>query len=282
MVYAESISDQLTTLLGSVVAVAVKVVIFLVIMALGWIVGNWIYKWLGKLLRRVGFDRAVERGGLHRVLGNTKASDLTGRLVELAFLLFVLQLAFGIFGPNPVSDLIRNVVAWLPKLLVAVVIVVVTAAVAGWVKELIRNGLAGLSYGAVIGTAAQVLILALGLIAALNQVGVATSVTLPVLIAALATFSGIAIVGVGGGLVKPMQHRWERMLNRAETETALAAQQVRAHRAEAARVRNVNEPGGFGQPAYPGGAPSDAKKPTVEEQAQEQQAQEQGQQQRRE
>jgi Conserved TM helix len=265
MVYAASISDQLTTLLGSVVAVAVKVVIFLLILVLGWIVGTWIYKWLGGFLRRVGFDRAVDRGGLHRVLGNTKASDLTARLVELAFLLFVLQLAFGIFGPNPVSDLIRNVVAWLPKLFVAVVIIVVTAAIAGWVKELIRNGLAGLSSGAVVGTAAQVLILALGIIAALNQVGVATSVTLPVLIAALATVSGIAIVGVGGGLVRPMQHRWERMLNRAETETALAAQQMRARRTSEARDRNVNEPGGFGQPPYPAGAPSDAK-PTVEEQ----------------
>jgi Conserved TM helix len=265
MVYASSISDQLTTVLGSIVAVAIKVVIFLVILALGWIVGTWIYKWLGGFLRRVGMDRAVERGGLHRILGNTRASDLTARLVELAFLLFVLQLAFGIFGPNPVSELIRNVVAWLPKLFVAVVIIVVTAAIAGWVKELIRNGLAGVSFGAVLGTGAQVLILALGIIAAINQVGVATSVTLPVLIAALATVSGIAIVGVGGGLVKPMQHRWERMLNRAESETALAAQQMRTRRtSEAARDRDVNEPGGFGQPTYPGAAPSDTK-PTVEE-----------------
>ena len=60
-----------------------------------------------------------------------------------AFLLFVLQLAFGIFGPNPVSDLIAGVIAWLPRLFVAVVIVVVAAAIAGWVKDLIAAGLGG-------------------------------------------------------------------------------------------------------------------------------------------
>src|SRR5258705_515130 len=116
MLYAASIGDELTTLLGNVINVAVKVLIFLAIMALGWFVAHWIRKALTRFLRRVGFDRAVERGGLSRMLGNYQASDLTARLVEFAFLLFVLQLAFGIFGPNPVSVLIAAVIAWLPKL----------------------------------------------------------------------------------------------------------------------------------------------------------------------
>jgi hypothetical protein len=258
MVYAANINDRLTDLLGNVVNVAVKVVIFLLIMGLGWIVGTWIFKWLGAFLRKIGFDRAVERGGLARMLGQNRASDLTARLVEIAFMLFVLQLAFGVFGPNPVSDLIRDVVGWLPKLFIAIVIVVVTAAIAGWVRDAIRNSLGGLSYGPAAAVAAQVLILGLGLIAALDQIGVASSVTLPVLIAALGTVAGIAIVGIGGGLIKPMQHRWERILNRAETETTLATEKMRAHRAATAD-RNVNEPDSGYQPSYPGGTPGDVK-----------------------
>ena len=97
------------------------------------------------------------------------------------------------------------------------------------------------------------------MIAALNQIGVASAVTLPVLITVLATVAGVIIVGVGGGLIKPMQHRWERMLNRAETETTLAAEKVRAHRASADRDRNVNVSSGFEQPAYGGGQPADTK-----------------------
>ena len=47
-----------------------------------------------------------------------------------AILLIVLQLCFGLFGPNPISDIIRSIIAWLPKLFVAVIIVVVAVAIA--------------------------------------------------------------------------------------------------------------------------------------------------------
>jgi hypothetical protein len=260
MVYATNIGDQLTSLTSGLVDVALKVLIFLIIMGLGWFVARWIRKWIGRALVRVGFDRAVERGGLNRLLGNYSASDLTARLVALAFMLFVLQLAFGIFGPNPVSDLIHAVIAWLPKLFVAVVIVVVAAAIAGWVRDLIGRGLGGVAYGRAIAVTCQALIIGLGVIAALNQVGVATTVTLPVLIMVLATIAGILIVGVGGGLIKPMQHRWERILNRAETETTLAAEKVRANRA-ARGSRDTNVPGGFEQPAYGGTRPGGQARP---------------------
>ncbi|MET8837069.1 hypothetical protein ABZV78_24575, partial [Micromonospora sp. NPDC004540] len=76
-----------------------------------------------------------------------------------------------------------------------------------------------------------VFILGLGVIAALNQIGVATTVTTPVLIAVLATVAGILIVGVGGGLVRPMQGRWENWLTRAEQESQAIATHARAYQA---------------------------------------------------
>jgi hypothetical protein len=260
MVYAAD-GGGVTAVVDNVINVAIKVVIFLAIIALGWFVARWIRKLLGAFLHRVGFDRAAERGGLHRMLGQRTASDLTAQLVMFAFLLFVLQLAFGIFGPNPVSDLISRVIAWLPRLFVAVVIVVVAAAIAGWVKDAISGVLGGLSYGRMLATAAQAAIIVLGVFAALTQIDVAESVITPVLWALLATIVGVIVVGLGGGLIKPMQHRWERMLNRAETETAMAAGRVRANRnaRPAPSERDRNEPAQFGQPAYGRTMPSDAR-----------------------
>ena len=42
--------------------------------------------------------------------------------------------------------------------------------------------------------------------------------TTPILVAILATVGGVIVVGVGGGLIKPMQHRWEGYLQTAERE----------------------------------------------------------------
>ena len=73
---------------------------------------------------------------------------------------------------------------------------------------------------------ASVFILFLGIVAALNQVGVATTVTTPVLITILATVGGVIVVGVGGGLIRPMQQRWESYLSTAEREAPRIKQQA--------------------------------------------------------
>jgi hypothetical protein len=126
-----------------------KLVAFLLILIIGIFVANAIGKAIDKILERVGFDRAVERGGIKKALAQSKydASDIVGKLVYYTLLLFVLQMAFGVFGPNPISDLLASVIAFLPRAIVAIVIIVVAAAIATAVRELLSNTLGGLSYG---------------------------------------------------------------------------------------------------------------------------------------
>lgn len=212
-----------------------KLVLFLIILIVGIIVAKVVSKAINKLLERVGFDRAVERGGVKKAMANSKmdASDVVGKLIYYTLMLFVLQLAFSVFGPNPISDLIAQVITFLPSLIVAIIILVVAAAIAAAVKTLIQGTLGGLSYGKALANAASIFILFLGVVAALNQVGVATTVTLPVLIAILAAVVGVIVVGVGGGLIKPMQHRWEGYLTKAEQE----APRIKEHAANAPSVK---------------------------------------------
>ncbi len=213
-------SDAWNDLLRTVAVFVPKLVAFLVILVIGLIVARLIGKAVDKILERVGFDRLVERGGIKRALAKSQydASGIVGKLVYYALLLFVLQLAFGVFGPNPISDLLTGVIAFIPKAIVAIVIVVITAAIATAVRELISNTLGGLSYGKTLANVAAAFILGIGIIAALNQVGIATTVTTPILIAVLAAVVGVIVVGVGGGLIKPMQTRWESYLVKAEAE----------------------------------------------------------------
>ncbi|WP_433384507.1 mechanosensitive ion channel family protein [Micromonospora sp. KLBMP9576] len=229
----DDFGDAVGDTLRSVLLFLPRAVAFVAILVAGWLIAKAVLKIVGKVLERVGFDRAVERGGIRRALARSRydASDLVARLAYYGVLLVTLQLAFGIWGPNPISDLIAGVIAWLPRAFVAIVIVVVAAAIANAVKDIISGALGGLSYGRVLATIASVFILGLGVIAALDQIGVATAVTTPVLIAVLATVGGVLVVGVGGGLVRPMQSRWESWLARAERESRLIATHARAYQA---------------------------------------------------
>jgi len=214
----KSISDTLQDWLTTVGNATLKFVVFLIILFIGWLIARAVDSAVSRLLAKVGFDRLAERTGLRRWTGRYAPSALVGRIVRYILLLITLQLGFGVFGPNAISDVIDAIIAWIPRLIVACVILVVAVAIAGAVFDIIRNALSQFSYGKGLGRAAQIAIIALGAIAALNQVGIATTVTMPVLVTILATIGGILVVGVGGGLIHPMRERWERMLTKGEAE----------------------------------------------------------------
>ena len=213
-----SAKDSLLAGLTSVVTFVPKLLAFLVILIIGLLIAKAISKAVGKILQKVGFDKAVERGGIKKALAKSEydAATIVGRIIYYALMLFVLQIAFGVFGPNPISDLLTRIIAFIPAIIVAIVIIVVAAAIAAAVKTLIEGTLGGLSYGKTLANIASLFILFLGVVAALNQIGVATSVTTPLLITILAIVGGVIIVGAGGGLIKPMQTRWEQYLTAAE------------------------------------------------------------------
>ena len=201
---------------------------FLVILVIGWFVAKAISKIVSGVLERVGFDQAVERGGIKKALERSKydASDLLGKIAYYAVLLLVLQMAFGVFGANPVSTLIAGVIAFLPKVFAAIVIVIVAAAIAAAVKEIVQTALGGLSYGKALAGVASAAILATGLFAALSHLQIAPAIVNGLFYAVLAVVVGSAIIAIGGGGIQPMRAQWEKALAKVQEELPQARQEA--------------------------------------------------------
>lgn len=193
---------------------------FLVILLIGYMVAKTIAKIADTALERVGFDKAVERGGIKQALAKSQydASTLVSKVVFYGLFLIVLQMAFGVFGANPVSDLITGIVAYLPKVLAAILIIVVAGAIGAAVKEIVEASLSGLSYGRTLAMAASAGILAIGVFAALNQLEIATPIVNGLFYAILAVIVGSAVVSIGGGGIQPMRAQWERALDKVSDE----------------------------------------------------------------
>ncbi len=204
----------------SVMTFIPKLLGFLVILLVGYFVAKIVSKLVDKGLEKAGFDRAVERGGIKKALSKSSydASDIVAKLVFFAIFIPFLSAAVGALGIAALQQPLAAFIALIPKIIVAVVLVVIGAVIAGTVKSFLSNALGDLSYGSVLATAAAVLILFGFVKSALDQVGIATVVTSALLYTVFATVAGVVIVGVGGGLIKPMQSRWENMLNKADTE----------------------------------------------------------------
>ena len=205
-----------------------KLLGFLAVLVIGYFVAKAIGKIFDKVLERVGFDKAVERGGVKKALANSKydASTIVSKVVFYALFLLVLQLAFGIFGANPVSRMIEGVVAYLPKVFAAIVIIVVAAAIAAAVKEIISSALGGLSYGTTLAIGASVAILTIGGFAALSQLQIAPAIINGLFYGVLAIVVGSAVIAIGGGGIQPMQQRWQSALQKWDQEKPQMQQQM--------------------------------------------------------
>jgi hypothetical protein len=239
-----SVSQSFQNLLDTVFNALPKILLFLVILVIGWIIARVLMQAVVMLLRKVKFDKFAERGVVGDALNrsNYDAAGLIGKIVYYMLLLVTLQLAFGVFGTNPVSTMLNAVVGWLPKAIVAIILIVVGSAIAKVVKDLITGAIGGLSYGRFVASVVSIAIIAVFAIAALNQVGIAATVTQPILITVLATTGAILAIGVGGGLIRPMQSRWERMLNAAEQETTRQVSAYQAGRQDAMRGAPAQRP----------------------------------------
>ncbi len=224
--------DQFTDGLGdafsSFATFLPKLIGFLLILVIGYFIAKAVSKIVDKVLEKVGFDKAVEKGGVGKALEKSQydASSILGRIVFYALFLFVLQLAFGVFGPNPISELITGVIAYLPNLFVAILIVVIGAAVAAAFKEVIEASLGGLSYGKALAMAVSVMILSIAIFAALDQLNIAENIVSGLFYAALAIIVGSSIVAIGGGGIKTMSKYWERASLKAEQESSNLKQEA--------------------------------------------------------
>jgi hypothetical protein len=191
---------------------------FLAILIIGYFLAKILARVVDGILERVGFDGWVERGAVKQALDRSKfdASDILALITFWAVFLIALQLAFGVFGPNPVSDLIQGIIAFLPNIFVALVILVITAALAKVVTEVVRATLGAMPGGEVMARGAGIAILVIGIFAALNQLQIAPEIVNGLFYAMLAVVVGSAIVAFGGGGIPVARRYLERASGKLE------------------------------------------------------------------
>jgi hypothetical protein len=204
---------------ADVVTFAPKLLGFFVILLIGYFVAKALSKLADSLLERVGFDGLVERGAMRQAFERSKTdpSDVIGVIVFWLVFLIALQLAFGIWGPNPVSDLLEGLIAYLPNLIVAVVILVIAAVLARALTDVLEPMLGAVRGGSVIAKGAGIAILVVGMFAALDQLQVAPAIVTGLFYALLVMIVGSAVVAFGVGGI-PIARRWlERWSHSAES-----------------------------------------------------------------
>lgn len=204
--WGDSLRASLTNALSIFFAAIPRLIAFLVILLVGWFIANLIARGVAALLRAVNFNDVSERSGFARFVNNmgvqTDSTNLLANVVKWFVRLIVLVVAFDALGLPAVSDVLRQLLLWLPNLVVALVVLVLGGLAATALANLVRGATAqaGFNNPDLIGTIARVAVWAFAIVIAVNQLGIATAVVNTLLIGvigALALAFGLAF-GLGG------------------------------------------------------------------------------------
>jgi len=203
---------------------------FLVIILIGWIVGTAVSKAVTFLLKKVGFDRLAQRIGLHRVGQQAGVSldvaDILGKVVYWFVFLIFLVPAVNALDIPAVSNILTQIIAYIPNVFVAILILFLGMFAATIAADVVRGaaGRAGLGNSNLIANIVRYAIIGFVVLVALEQLGIAPAL-LNILFTAVVGAAALAAAlafGLGG------QDTARKYLNRTESAATQAASQVQA------------------------------------------------------
>ena len=149
------------------------------------------------VLRQIGLEGHLQRGNLH-----LNAGHFLGQLVYWFFIVVFLLAASDILGFAALSSFLTDILNYIPRVIIATLILLAGFVVGNFVRGLVRASVMGarLHSAKTLGTVAWWGIVVFGFLAALVQLGVAVQIIntlITGLIAMLAIAGGLAF-GLGG------------------------------------------------------------------------------------
>lgn len=203
-------SDAMFTSLAAAMALLFsaipKIIGFLLIIVAGWFIASLIERGLAAVLRSIHFNDLSQRAGLTDFINkmgvNTDAAGMIGLVVKWFVRLIALVVAFDALGLPAVSEVLRQLLLWLPNVVVALVVLVIGGLAARALSNVVRGAAneAGLTNANFLSKAASVVVWAFAIVVAVNQLGIATELVNTLFMAvvgALALGVGLAF-GLGG------------------------------------------------------------------------------------
>ena len=209
---------------SDVAAFVPKLIGALAILLIGWFIAKATRKIIHRALTKAGFDGLVDKSGMGSYIERAGYPDsglLLAKIIYFAVMIVVLQLAIGAFGDTAVQDVLNDLLAFIPKLFVALIIVVLTGAVANAVRGFVTPAMAHLSYGNLVSQAVVAAIWIIGGFAALDQVQVAQDIVDTLFTTIAASLGLILVIKFGvGGIWAARDHFWPTVYRKFESETS--------------------------------------------------------------
>jgi hypothetical protein len=210
--------EPIRALLYQLGAFLPRLILAIVILLLGWLIAKAVRFAVDRTLRAVNFNLVSERAGVDSFLRQGGGTlDTTSVLAVLAYwlvILIALMIAFNSMGLAYVTDLIGRVLLFVPRVMVAVLLIAFGAYFARFVRNAVTVYCRSVGMGDadLLGRLAMYAIMVFVILVALDQLGLGDIIRQTFLIIIAAVALGLALAFGLGGRERAAQllDRWAR------------------------------------------------------------------------
>ncbi len=220
----------------------------IVILVVGYFIAKGVALLVRKALEKVGVNKIVEKGKgaewRQRVWPGLSPAGIVSKIVFWFIFLIALLLGLSALRVEALTDLLTKIVAYLPNVIVALLILLLAFFIASGVAALIRRIMGGTLFGRVLAAVAPTVVIALAFFMALTQLQIATPIVVGTYLAAIGSVGlGFALAfGLGG------RQTAEKIIENAYEEGQEKLPEIKAE-AEAAKGEAEKTNGAVGDPS---------------------------------
>ena len=204
--FTDTLIDSFRNAFSMVLSAIPRILGFIIIVAIGWFVSSLLARAVIGLLRAIRFDELMQRSGLaeftNKMGTGLDSAGIIAGLVKWLTRIVVLLVAFDVLGLPAVSDVMRQLLLWLPNLVVAIFVLFIGGIAARALGNIIRGATAeaGFANPETLANVVRTTVWAFAIVVAINQLGIATNLITTLFtgfVSALAIALGLAF-GLGG------------------------------------------------------------------------------------
>jgi hypothetical protein len=177
---AVDIGASLQKGLDSFFAFIPKLIGFLIVLAIGYIVAKVVKKLVVTLLEKVGLDKAMHSGSVgdyvNRAAPDFSPSKVIGAVAFWFIFLGAISIAVSQLGIPALNTFVASIAAYLPNVIAALLIFVIAGVIAAAIGGLVARTMGDTPTGKIVGSVVPVLVMAIATFMILNQLQIAPEI----------------------------------------------------------------------------------------------------------
>lgn len=217
----QDIKDSFSKVVTDFIDFIPNLVAAILLLLVGLYVAKFVAKLFHRLLKAVQFDQLVDRSGLGAYVeraGYPDSGFLLAKIVGWIITLVFVQLAAEALEIASVENLVNGFVEWIPNVIVAIVLIVITGAAANFARDALSPSLANVNAGEIMLKVIVVAIWVIGSFAAIDQLGFGRDIVDQLWTALTTGLAAILVVKFGvGGVWAARDRFWPKVYDAIES-----------------------------------------------------------------